>query len=124
MRDFLNDLIHNAPKRTNPAHASLVMIIGIYVCYLGVKMVLNTQSGASSMPMHQSIILCVIMCIAGGIVVLYGLLLFYHSSKHRYYGGVSDTDAEKDASTVLSKDIKKDELTETSDDAFSNHTID
>lgn len=94
MRDFLNDLLHNAPKRTNPTHASILVIIGAYICYLGVKMILNTKSGASSMPMNQSIILCVIMCIAGGIVVLYGLIIFYHSSKHRYYGSGDEEDIE------------------------------
>ena len=101
MRDFLNDLIHNAPKRTNPAHASLLLIIGIYICYLGVKMVKNTQTGESSMPMNQSIILCVIMCIAGGIVVIYGLLLFYHSSKHHYYGSGEASDTTEETETEV-----------------------
>ncbi len=125
MRNFINDILHNAPKRTNPTHASLLLIIGAYICYLGIKMVLNTKSGVSSMPMNQSIILCIIMCVAGGIVIIYSLLLFYHSSKHHYYGEADDNDTDKQVSPI-SEATKKESIStftheSTSDDTHNQH---
>ena len=59
--------------RNDTIHDSLIVIVGGYIIYLGTQMIADTKSGASSMPMTTSVILCCVMCLAGLAVVVYGL---------------------------------------------------
>ena len=78
MKDFFRKLFTEAPARANMTHGTLLLIIGGDFVYMGVQMIRNTQSGASSMPMNQSIALCAVMCVIGLLVAAYGGLILWH----------------------------------------------
>ena len=81
MKGFFHRLFVEGPARANKAHAALLALIGAYFIYMGVKMIMNTQSGESTMPMSQSIALCAVMCVIGLLVIGYGGLVLYHAKK-------------------------------------------
>ena len=83
MKKFFHKLLNEAPARANTTHAVLLVIIGAYFIYMGSRMIANTRSGASSMPMSQSVALCVIMAVIGLLVIGYGGLIFYHANRQK-----------------------------------------
>ena len=56
---------------------TLVLAVGVYIVYLGISMLKDTKSGASSMSMGLTIFFMVLMCIIGLIVFAYGAWLFW-----------------------------------------------
>ncbi len=49
-----------------------MVVIGGYLVYMGFQMVWNTKKGISTMPMSTTVILMIVMCLAGLAVLAYG----------------------------------------------------
>lgn len=65
--------IFNQPLNVSGGtHATMLVVIGAYIAYMGYEMIRDTLSGASSMSLTTTVILAGLMILAGLAVLAYG----------------------------------------------------
>lgn len=78
--DFKKLFTEPLPKN-EVSHAALLVIAGGYVLYLAYGMIQDTLNGVSEMSLTLSIVLAVVMGLAGLAVVIYGIRLWILAKK-------------------------------------------
>lgn len=81
--------------KDNATRGTIIAVVGIYLCYLGVGMLRDTKAGISKMPMTLTIIFMALMIIAGILVTVYGARIFL-SGWREQKDGRGSKDAGKD----------------------------
>ncbi|MBR3643500.1 MAG: hypothetical protein IKN57_08340, partial [Parasporobacterium sp.] len=119
MKKLFKKLVETVPKRATMTHASLLAIIGGYFIYMGIMMIRNTRSKASSMSMEMSTVLCAVMCIIGLAVISYGGLIFYHARNH---SGLQDSDINETAEEGTQNDPEQ-ENNETEEEGLQHDAV-
>ena len=80
MKNFRKFLDRQA-ERADSTRGTLVAVVGGYIIYLGIQMLDDTKSGASSMGMTETLVLMCVMILAGALVFAFGAFLFWSGWK-------------------------------------------
>lgn len=70
--DRIRELLSTPLNHSGNAHGGLLVAVGAYVVYMAVQMVRDTLAGISNMSMPLTVVLAVIMGLAGLAVIAYG----------------------------------------------------
>ena len=83
-------------------HGVLLLVVGGYIAYMGVKMLENTKAGLSTMSMTTTVILMSVMILAGLAVIAYGILTFIRGWKMQ-----QQSITEEDTTNISKEDNSK-----------------
>lgn len=81
--------------KDNAARGTVIAFAGLYLCYMGAEMLKDTKAGISKMSMTLTVILMVLMIIAGILVTVYGARLFLAGWK-KQKDGAAEKDREEE----------------------------
>ena len=73
----LKKFLDSKKQEAGSTKGTLVALVGGYLVYLGIQMLVDTKSGVSSMSMGLTILFMTLMIIAGITVFAYGAWLFW-----------------------------------------------
>lgn len=90
----LKEILNRQAERASGPRGALVTVVGGYIIYMGLKMPVNTRTGASSMSMPLTVVLTVLMLLVGGLVIAYGGFLFVAGWKKANQANPADSNDE------------------------------
>ena len=104
-------------NKLNGTHGVLLLIVGGYIGWMGLKMPETTKAGLSSMSMETTVVLTVIMVLMGLAVIGYGMYIFIAAWKIQQQNLISPDSSEAESADETEENPAEPDAQEEDEDA-------